>query len=71
MTDREIFCIKLGIKSHLPLLGHYFENKSAVVLALHFGVLIPAAGSTKTLKVLQKMKERCPKPSYSLAGDSW
>ena len=24
---REIFSLKLGIKSHLPLLGHYFKNK--------------------------------------------
>ena len=29
LTIRKIFSIKLGIKSHLPLLGHYFENKSS------------------------------------------
>ena len=39
LTIREIFSLKLGIKCHLPLLGHYFQNKnsseSCCVLALH------------------------------------
>ena len=29
LTIREIFSLKLGIKCHLPLLGHYFQNKCA------------------------------------------
>ena len=27
LTIREIFSLKLGIKCHLPLLGHHFQNK--------------------------------------------
>ena len=27
LVIREIFTLKLGIKSHLPLPGHYFKNK--------------------------------------------
>ena len=39
LTIREIFSLKLGIKCHLLLLGHDFQNKfhlrAAVVLAQH------------------------------------
>ena len=39
LTIRDIFSLKLGIKCHLPLLGHYFKinvhRRAAVVLALH------------------------------------
>ena len=43
LTIRQIFSIKLGIKCHLTLLGHYFQNnvhrRAAVVLALHLDML--------------------------------
>ena len=51
MTIREIFFLKLGIKSHLPLPGHYFQNKcsseSCCCIGSTFGVSIPTVDSTK------------------------
>ena len=39
LTIREIFSLKVGIKYHLPLLGHFFQNNfhriTAFVLALN------------------------------------
>ena len=50
-TIREIFSLKLGIKCHSPLLGHYFQNKcsseSCCCNGSTFGVPIPTVDSTK------------------------
>ena len=51
LTIREIFSLKLGIKCHLPLLGHYFQNKcsseSCCCIGSIFGVPLPTVISTK------------------------
>ena len=51
MTIREIFSLKLGIKCHLPLLGHYIQNKcsseSCCCIGSTFGVPIPTVDSSK------------------------
>ena len=46
-----MFTLKLGIKCHLPLLGHYFQNKcsseSCCCIGSPFGVPIQTVDSTK------------------------
>ena len=53
LTFREIFSLKLGIKCHLPLLGHNFQNKcsseSCYYIGSTFGVPIPTVDSTKKI----------------------
>ena len=51
LTIREIFCLKLGTKCYLHLLGHYFQNEcsseSCCGIGSKFGVPIPTVDSTK------------------------
>ena len=51
LTIREIFSLKLGIKCHLPLLGHYFQKKcsseSCCCIGSAFGVPMPTVDSSK------------------------
>ena len=52
LTIREIFSLKVGIKCHLPLHRHYFQNKcsseSCCCVGSTFGVQIPTVDSKKT-----------------------
>ena len=61
LTIRDISSLKLGIKGHLPLLGHYFQNKcsseSCCCIGSTFGIIIPTVGSTKKT-ASKKKKER-------------
>ena len=65
LTIREIFSLQLGIKCHLPLLGHYFQNKclseSCCCIGSTFGVPIPTVESTRRLR-------RNPDPDFLLFG---
>ena len=51
LAIREIFSLKLGIRCHLPLPGHYFQNtcssESCCCIGSTFGVPIPTVDSTK------------------------